>query len=166
MEQENSATKTHYQNATEFLTDPVKKLYGTQGFGVDPQLQRLIDLVETNDALVSVGITLFTSTGIITGNLISRGAYFEKFGKSFQSALEAAYPEADFGAFGEAFAQNSSSGDDVLDGEYALAPQFIHLDGASSLRESGQWLVKGGGMLWRGKVQCVNGFTLGIFNPS
>ena len=164
MEQNESTVQSQYQMQSEFLADPVKHVYGVQGSGVDYHLQGLIRMVNESTTGLSFGITLFTASGTITGTLISRKIYFEKFGQSFQSGFEKAFPDTDWAHIAQSYADMGTEGDDLREeGSYISPPQFIHLDDAKLLGENGALLIKSG-MLWRGKVKSVDGFLLGVIS--
>lgn len=164
MEQNDPSVKSIYQHTAEFVADPVKLVYGIQGTAIDSHLQHLVRMVNNAETDFSFGITLFTSAGVVTGSLISRKKYFEKFGQSFKSGFDQSFPDTDWQYIADSFAAKGTEGDDLPEGdEYECPPQFVHLDGASLLSGDGSLIMKSG-ILWRGKLQAVTGFTLGTIS--
>lgn len=161
MDQEDLPVASLYETQAEFLADPVKNAYGHQGTDVDYHLQSLIRMVNDSTSKLTFGITLFTPTGAITGQLISRRDYFEKFGAAFQGGFERAFPSEDWSHVSKNYADSGTYGDDLRkEGEYLSPPQFIHLENAKLIGGNGSSLFKDG-MLWRGKVKSIDGFVLG-----
>lgn len=152
--------KTNLQSLQEQFSDPAKRALDFEGAGVDDHLQTIVKLLNlSSDFGISVGITIYTATGIITGQLISSNAYFKKFGETFVGAFAAKFPENEWSALKDYYELRSSVKHDD-DDEYQPRPQFIHLDEATLLRENGAPLMTPG-TLWRGKISSVIGFTMG-----
>ena len=161
MDQNEPAVKSVYEINSEFLSDPVQLVYGVQGTAVDSHLQQLVRMVNNAETDFNFGITLFTTAGVLTGQLISKKKYFRLFGESFKGGLHQAFPDADWQNIADSYAAIGTEGDDLPEGKYECPPQFIHLEGARLLGGDGGLIIKGG-MLWRGKLQSVSGFTLGL----
>lgn len=162
MDQNESAVKNKHELLQEYVGDPVKLAYGLQGTSVDYHLQALVRMVDNATNEFSFGITVFTTAGILTGNLISKKKYFEKFGLAFQSGFEAVFPDHDWQKIADDYAAMGTQGDDIPESEDFVVPsQFIHLDGAKLIAGDGSLTLKSG-ILWRGKLQSVTGFTLGL----
>lgn len=164
MEQDESVAQNKHQLLQNFVDDPVKVIYGIHGVGIDYHLQSLVRMVDMATTGFSFGITLFTTSGVLTGNLISRKKYFERFGQSFKSGFESAYPDHDWQSLADDYAAMGVAGNDIPESEdYVVPSQFIHLDGASIMTGDGSLTLKRG-ILWRGKLQSVTGFTLGVIS--
>jgi hypothetical protein len=118
----------------------------------DPFLKTLNATVNSHD--LSFGITLVVGGGVVTGTLISSKSFFEGFADSIATA----WPGGPNEDVREGFAQWGQP-------ETAtLHEDFIHLKDARYV--SGKDIVPstGIGMLWRGSVDSVNGFSLGSYN--
>ncbi|MFJ2480705.1 hypothetical protein ACIOWE_10545 [Pseudomonas sp. NPDC087598] len=161
MEKTESVGKSVYEINAEFVSDPVQLIYGVQGLSIDSHLQQLVRMVNNAESGLSFGITLFTASGVLTGNLISSKKYFKQFGENFASGLSQNFPDHDWQQVADSYADMGSHGDDLPEGKYECPPQFIHLEQARVLGGNGNLLIQGGA-LWRGKLQAVSGFTLGL----
>jgi hypothetical protein len=145
----------------EYFNNPAKSALEFEGAGIDEHLQTIVKLLNAVSGFgVSIGITLYTASGIVTGNLIGSQTYFKKFGDSFVQAFESKFPDQDWSDMKKLYELKASGTEDSSGDEYSAPPQFIHLDGASLLRENGDLLTPSGS-LWRGKISSVVGFTMG-----
>jgi hypothetical protein len=126
------------------------------GPSVDWFLQSLVSIV--NDNPLEFGITLFVGGVTISGQLVSGKKYFETFAKEFSDA----YPgKADTQeGIRQAFASHTAIYDRREDEEVAPPPQFIHLINCRCFSPGGV-LPSNRGILWRGKINAVSGFSLG-----
>jgi hypothetical protein len=121
----------------------------------------LVDLANKLD--VGLGVTIVAAGAVITGELISRRAYFKAFGESFGQLFESRNPEAaedlrrEFADLGEEIHGETAEDDKSL-------PSFYHLRGAQVF--AGDKMVPTNGMLWRGKISEVAGFSFGRFSQS
>ncbi|WP_223472873.1 MULTISPECIES: hypothetical protein [unclassified Pseudomonas] len=120
----------------------------------DPFLKSLNAIV--NGHKVTFGITLVVAGGVITGTLVSANSYIEAFANSFSEAFPGGPNEnvrAGFAAWGQPGAEK-------------IHDEFIHLKDARYI--SGATLIptNGEGVLWRGSLDSVSGFSLGAPNPN
>ncbi|MCC8537358.1 gas vesicle accessory protein GvpU [Xanthomonas axonopodis pv. poinsettiicola] len=131
------------------------------GQSVDWYLQKLVGIANASNT--QFGITLFVEGVIVSGQLVSGKQYFEAFAQEFSAAFPGSDEEKE--DIRLAFASHASIYDaaaDDDDGQQSSAPpQFIHLIDARCFSPGGQPLPSNRGVLWRGKVNAVSGFTLG-----
>lgn len=142
----------------EVFSDPVHVAYEFTGTGVDGHLQDLVSIANDSEPSISFGLTLFTTGGVVAGQLISVKSYFEQFGNLFKGGCERAYPGQDFQDVADSFKKKATSALEE-DEEYQPSPQFIHLSDARIIGREGSYPSEG--MLWRGKVSEVSSFILG-----
>lgn len=103
------------------------------------------------------GIDVSGGGGVVSGTLIGGAKYFELFAKEFS----AAWPFENKDDIRDIFAENgniykpSEGGDETIP-----PPHFIHLADARVHFPDGS-LPSNKGVLWRGKLNAVSGFSLG-----
>jgi len=139
-------------------TNPEQIKLSFDGQSVDWYLQKLVTVVNTTN--VQFGVTLFVEGAIVSGVLVSGKTYFEAFAQEFS----AAYPGDADGkeSIRQAFASHASIYDDAgSDAQSSSPPQFIHLIDSRHFSPGGQPLPNNRGVLWRGKINAVSGFSLG-----
>ncbi|MDH7805507.1 MULTISPECIES: gas vesicle accessory protein GvpU [unclassified Rhizobium] len=109
---------------------------------------------------LEVGVTLSVSGSLISGSVISGRKYIEELSSSFRTAKGPSAELAETLAknFGQWSAVYPESGSeiDIL----SVKPTYIHLRNARVYQSSGA-PIPNNGMLWRGKVKAVDGFTVG-----
>ncbi|MGR4041523.1 gas vesicle accessory protein GvpU [Pseudomonas sp. 910_21] len=122
----------------------------------DPFLATLVKSVHENS--LSFGITLITQGGVISGQMISTKEYFEDFANSIADAWPGG-PSEDVRSGFAAWSEFRKKDDDEHD-------EFIHLKNARYVY--GNQLTPNGkiGILWRGKLSEVTGFSLGACEVS
>ncbi|WP_442108213.1 gas vesicle accessory protein GvpU [Pseudomonas sp. NUPR-001] len=125
------------------------------GIMQDPILKMLVSLA--NSAGVETGITLHTSTGVISGMTISQKNYFEEIANGFANA----WP----GGPNEDIRTSFLSIGGAADEHDELTNEFIHLKDARVVSAGGFLPSSGEGAYWRGKVESVTGFHLGSYKP-
>jgi hypothetical protein len=111
-----------------------------------------------NKSLVEFGVTLFVEGVTISGQLVSGKKYFETFAKEFSDA----YPgNAEIQEnIRQAFAGHAAIYDREDADKVSPPPQFIHLINCRCFSPGGV-LPGNRGILWRGKINAVSGFSLG-----
>ena len=120
----------------------------------DPFLKTINAAVNTHD--FSFGITLLVGGGMVTGTLISSKSFFDGFADSISQAWPGG-PNEDvrrgFAQWGQPETAN-------------IHEDFLHLKDARYV--SGNDIVppNGNGVLWRGDIDSVSGFSLGSYNPA
>lgn len=100
-------------------------------------------------------ITLNVGGFLISGNLIGGKKYFDKFAAEFSNAVK---DKSEAEVIKSALSKNGEiySSDEV---EMPL-PVFIHLEDARFFSTQGK-PIPNNGVLWRGQISKVDGFTLG-----
>lgn len=105
------------------------------------------------------GITITVSGTVITGTLISGIKYFERMhevllrssSKSIASSLT---------QWKHVYSHPNENSD-----IYTESPRFIHMDNARHFLSNGQ-TIPSKGVLWRGKLASVDGFSLGTLESA
>lgn len=126
------------------------------GRGTDWYLQELVSIV--NSSAIEFGITLHVHGAVVSGLLISGRKYFKAFADDFAGA----YLGDDEGreAVRAALASHSKIYDEIDKQEEPSPPQYIHLMHSRTFSPGGSTPSKVG-VLWRGKISAVSGFSLG-----
>lgn len=130
-----------------------------EGQSVDWYLQSLVTTVNSTD--VQFGITLFVEGAIVSGLLVGGKRYFETFAEEFAAAFpgDAEGKEEirrSFASYAEIYTSE--------EGKDPPPPQFIHLIDSRCFSPGGQPLPGNRGVLWRGKINAVSGFSLGLLS--
>lgn len=112
----------------------------------DQNIRKLVKF--SNDHGAEFGITLVLDSGVVSGTVISANVYFERLITDLKAALEQSPPLAEVL---QSMLPNTS-GDDL--------PNFIHLKNAKFFLGD-RTIPTGPGMLWRGRISQVSGFTMG-----
>ena len=125
---------------------------------VDWHLQLLVE--DANDFGVEVPITLFVAGGVITGVLTSGKVYFDRFADRFA----AGWPEEGRAEIRASMATPGDVYPRLEPGEKSprkRPAQFIHLRDAQLVTPQGNLPTIGEGLLWRGRLTHVSGYSLG-----
>jgi hypothetical protein len=125
----------------------------------------LIYLVQTvNVVPIEIGITLFVQGSIVSGLLIGRNAYFE--GLNSEMALASASDDIKE-HFQTIFAQFQSIYTNLADNQEQQSQfrnlEFIHLKNAKFFA-GGSLTPTNTGVYWRGRLSCIDGFSLRNFS--
>ncbi|HGY9632367.1 TPA: gas vesicle accessory protein GvpU [Pseudomonas putida] len=121
----------------------------------DPFLCSLVEIVHSRP--ITFGLTLSTPGGVVTGTLISTKEFFEAFADSFAGA----WPVEGSDSVREGFAAWGEQRGDVFKSSEDGKDPFIHLKNARYIDGGGALPAKGEGVLWRGKLDEITGFSLG-----
>jgi hypothetical protein len=127
-----------------------------EGQSVDWYLQLLVSIC--NRSGLEIGITLTVGGSVVSGMLVGGKKYFETFAKQFSDA----WPGTDKEVLRSALAQSASLYDHATDDrDKSASPpvQYIHLANARIFH--GHQVLPNSGVLWRGKINAVSGFSLG-----
>jgi uncharacterized protein with NRDE domain len=123
-------------------------------------LQSLVTIVNLSDS--KIPITIHTSGFLVSGYLIGGRNYFEQFADDFTNL---ASTEEQANLLKDAILENTKLySEERIDSSNQL-PTFIHLSTAKFYDASGN-SIPAPGMLWRGRISQVIGFTLGIMTQS
>ena len=125
-------------------------------------LQHVVDLTNTG---ISVPVTLTTAAGLVTGVTIRGAEYLDLFKleltKNWPSDMQGTYSEVVEQWKADVYPQPSSV---EHDGPEHFA-SFIHLKDARVVN-AGTVVPGNRGMIWRGRLSSVIGFTVGVLSPS
>lgn len=137
------------------LSDVVYDKTQWEGRSTDGLLQWLVDFVIRTD--ISIAINLTIGGNIVSGMLIPHKKYFETLSEDISALFETAGPES-----AAALKRTVLSLQPLQHtGIDETAPQFLHLEKAHIFSgKSGS--INSEGMLWRGKISAVEGFSLGM----
>ncbi|WP_205478567.1 gas vesicle accessory protein GvpU [Sphingomonas arenae] len=123
-------------------------------------------LVEYANAGLELGLTLMVGGTTVSGILINGKKYFEKLSAVVREVdggnNEVMQTIADsFSDLGRIYDRPDDAAEDWI-----LPPaSFIHLKSAYVFTPGGGSLPNGEGVLWRGRINSVDGFTLGLLSP-
>lgn len=117
------------------------------GRSVDWYLQALVSIVDSLP--VEMGITLVIGGSVVSGTLIGRKKFFEFLSREFSEA----WP-LDKARFRDAMTPEDPGTED----DPALT-QYLHLADARIISPGGT-IPANRGVLWRGKINAVSGFSL------
>ena len=138
------------------------QLRNTKSRTVDWFLQSLVSIVNNESA--SIPITLSVGGLLISGEMIGGKTYFNEFARQFKDSFKdlnsktAATIEESFKRLGEVYdlipqkAQEHAS---------LPEPRLIHLRNAQTYHAGGSPIPAEEGALWRGRLEAVDGFSLG-----
>lgn len=142
----------------------LKGLVEKDGVGRDHFLQFLIGVLN-KDSSAAIGVTLTVGGSQISGDLIGGAAYFEEFSSAFAKAFGRGDEAATAGLkqsmnkFGDVYRSNGSEADAESDAD-SPPPVYVHMRNAQQFAPGGL-PIPGNGCLWRGKLNAVDGFSLG-----
>ena len=128
---------------------------GIHGQSVDWYLQELVGFANTSG--LEMGLTLNVGGSVVSGKLISGRKYFETFAEQFASAWPG--DEESRANIYKSLAAHAEIYDST-ETEDLPPPQYVHLADARVHSPTGS-LPTNSGVLWRGKVNAVSGFSLG-----
>ncbi|ALC83622.1 MULTISPECIES: gas vesicle accessory protein GvpU [Bacillus] len=100
----------------------------------------------------SLDITLNVNGSVVTGTIISAHEYFETVSETFEDGNEIAQKISEGLVKASESAKNSSQESDI---------GFIHLKNTRIYNGDGKGTPSKGDILWRGKLDQVDGFFLG-----
>ena len=110
-----------------------------------------------NRTSTTIGITLHVGGALISGTLIGGTEYFTKFADMFSGGFEDPELSSDVREEYRRFASAYQDADDNRQ------PSYIHLIDARFYDSSGNGIPTEG-TLWRGRLEAVDGFSLGRFS--
>lgn len=127
-------------------------------------LQDLVEMVNTPESEMGFGITLFVGGSLISGVLIGGRHYFAGFGHDFASGID--LPEEERETLQGHFSQFGSIYDRIAEKEPddVERPHYIHLKDAHVFAPGSGMIPENRGVWWRGRVEAVDGFVLGLMS--
>jgi hypothetical protein len=130
---------------------------------VDWVLQELVALVNRIEGM-SIGVTLVTAGGLVTGKAIGFSEYYKSYGELWFKALGGGEAAANVRKRWFDFAE---SWEDTLirdaDAPLPLAT-YIHLKDAHFVNGN-DVIPTNHGVLWRGLLSTISGFNIGYLGP-
>jgi hypothetical protein len=136
--------------------DPSDRVFAN---GVDWHLQLLVE--EANDFGVELPVTVFIAGAVVTGVLTSGKVYFDQFAERYS----AGWPDEGRDAIRASMASPGEVYPRLGPGEKSPRKepaQYIHLREARIIDSRGAAVTGGGGLLWRGRLAAVAGYSLGF----
>ena len=129
---------------------------------VDWLLQSLVSIVNNESA--SIPITLSVGGLLIAGEMIGGKTYFNEFARQFKAGLGEISKQT-AGIIEESFIRLGDVYDRIpqaAQGHPSVpAPRLIHLRKAQTYPAGGNPIPSDEGALWRGRLEAVDGFSLG-----
>ena len=130
---------------------------------VDWFLQNFVNMANNPAAGIEIGITLHVGGTLVSGTLISGKKYFDgiaeimvKANTNMPEIAESWRSFSEFGTIYDAPPEDSTQKN----------PQYIHLLNAHTFSSGGTPIPSGLGVLWRGRLTDVSGFSLGVLNQN
>ncbi len=109
-----------------------------------------------------IPITLSVSGMLITGMMISGERYFKEFSGVFTNQINAYVKPETLTAIQEAFQKHAQVyKPDPTPTAVVLGLMYIHMMNARAFLSDGRPIPTWDGMLWRGRVDAVDGFWVG-----
>jgi hypothetical protein len=130
--------------------------------GEDWLLQDVVRFINRLEG-ISIGITLTMSGGIITGDLINIKEFFYEYGKLWKEGFKR-IPEAGAMLDQQWREHGDETAKHIKDANQVLF-HYVHLKNARYMVGSTA-ISEVGGMLWRGRLSQIGGFSIGSFNRS
>jgi hypothetical protein len=129
---------------------------------VDCFLQSLVSIV--NDESASIPITLSVGSILISGDMIGGKTYFDEFARQFKDGFKNINSET-ASTIEEAFKRLGDVYDPIQkefqEGAIISKPRLIHIKDAQIYQSGASPLPSKKGVLWRGRLEAVDGFSLG-----
>jgi hypothetical protein len=129
---------------------------------VDCFLQSLVSIV--NDESASIPITVSVGGLLISGDMIGGKIYFDEFACQFKDGFKninsetASTIEEAFKRLGDVYDPTQK---ESQRGAIISKPRIIHLKDAQIYRSGARPAPSEKGVLWRGRLEAVDGFSLG-----
>lgn len=128
----------------------------------DWHLRTLVGMVNGMLSGGSIPVTLIVGGVVISGQMIGGAEYFRLFGNDFAEGLLAG-SAVDAETTEGIAATYSRTGESIYadaDDEFRPPPSFIHLKNARIVHAQGM-IPTNRGILWRGRIEMVGGWSLG-----
>lgn len=112
---------------------------------------------------IEIGITLTVGGGLVSGLLVGGGEWIKLFADQFQQGVG----RGNLPDLADTLANSFRQYSEIYEGKKSLSPQatFIHLKNAHHFI-AGTPIPSGPGVLWRGRLSEVAGFSLGNLEVS
>ena len=149
-----STDKKHIEMLREQFGDDIYTKTKWEGRGADWLVQWFANFVNNAEADISIPMTFTVGGSLISGYLISETTYFNQLASDFSGALPEAAKESGRDLIKILQPKQSAHEDDNA------AEQFVHLRDAKVFTDASK-PITAQGVLWRGKISSVEGFSLG-----
>ncbi len=143
------------------------------GPNADWLLRGLVGLVhgiEREGIQLGIPVTLSVGGFLVSGYVISGREYFEDFSQMVQAGLPDLFEDEDKESMAESFRkladQYEPEGATVEEAVVQSRFNFVHLRNALFLHPGGDPVPSNVGLLWRTKLDAIDGFTLGLLIAS
>lgn len=139
----------------ELSKDQLEELNLTKDY--DYLLQELVVFAETG---ISLPVTLTTAAGLVTGSVIGGAEYFDLLRESMLRAFDegsAQFVNKWIDSYKEIYATPRT--------EDSPSPTYIHLKNSRVLLGD-RFVPTSDGVLWRGKIESIIGFSFGSLSAS
>ncbi|WP_236200692.1 hypothetical protein [Pseudomonas pseudonitroreducens] len=158
--EEPEASSNWYETARQDIADPVFTSFRWNGRTTDWFLQELVSGVNRFPE-ARMNLTLFTVSGILSGTLISAEEYFRIFADNFCRGFDADETTDGIRNYYASLGTPPPKAEPEADEPIGEAPpQYIHLKDAKHFSPGGV-IPNNEGLLWRGTIASISGFTLG-----
>jgi hypothetical protein len=145
----------------ELPTPPVRDIQPVE-WQVDSLLAELVEMANGSDRL-SFLVTLAVPGGVITGRLVGVATFYSEFGRYWEDALAGdelgSSIRETYVARGQSLAELARTSPPEL-------PSFIQLVEARYVTGVGLVPAEGAGLVWRGRLAEVSGFSIGSLSPA
>lgn len=125
-------------------------------------LQSLVTMANISESKSLFGITLLTHGFLVSGQLVSGREYFKGFAENVASVIDDSEIAK---SVTDSFINMGNKVYDKLDNDNnPPPPTFIHLSNAKYFHTNGQPIPANEGIMWRGRLSEVSGFSLGVLS--
>ena len=144
-------------------------------FNSEPDWFLQFIIKQTNNFSLEVGLTLYVNGLVITGIAISGKRYFEEFAEQYKSGFQ-----EDMKNFGELFEEQIKKNTELYPQFWSQVDldnpdkeikaissnqvNYIHLRNVKTLFSRQNSVTHGESALWRGRIESIDGFMLGVMN--
>jgi hypothetical protein len=123
--------------------------------------------VERQGGQLNVPVTLNVSGFLVSGYLIGGSTYFDNFSSQFKTGLENLLSEEGAAEVATNLTEAPKNlyeeeGSDDRD----ITRHFVHLRDAKFIHPSGDSIPSDSGVLWRGRLEAIDGFFLGVLQST
>lgn len=130
----------------------------------------LQDVIRLANLGLGIGITVIAEGAVISGTLIGGKQFFEELAAEMGKASYAGNDGAEMlKMIGESWAANGLryvKPEGAADDWAPAAPGFIHIKNARIYSPGQSGMPSNRGVLWRGKLNAISGFSIGSFDPT
>lgn len=122
--------------------------------------------VEKGGGRLEVPVTLNVGGFLVSGYMVGGNRYFEEFASLLRIGLADTFGEEGAQSIVAPFREAGRVYDKEGMEDLPEAKHFVHLRDTRFFRPGGDPIPTTQGVLWRGRLEAVDGFTLGVFSSS